>query len=162
MKAGGNLGLRRPYEYLYIDRYKIAISRSCRLISVKNLSCAKACLHPGSPPSAYADPPRLTCRAVVAPGKGWFDIRANRFEASRRAAISVRAVEVETPADMNRRIRGFWTAICGLGVQPKTACSPQDGVLYRQLAKFAALAVQGGCLAAKRELRRRIRESYHG
>ena len=30
------------------------------------------------------------------------------------------------------------------GNAPKTACSAQGGVLYTQLAKFAALAVQGG------------------
>ena len=38
----------------------------------------------------------------------------------------------------------FSTAICGLRMPPKTACRARGGVLYTQLAKFAALAVQGG------------------
>jgi hypothetical protein len=38
----------------------------------------------------------------------------------------------------------FLTAICGFRMLLKTACSARGGVLYTQLAKFAALAVQAG------------------
>ena len=57
-------------------------------------------------------------------------------------ANGVRAIKVETPGDMRSFDLRFVPAICALGMLPKTACSARGGVLYTQLAKFAALAVQ--------------------
>ena len=59
-------------------------------------------------------------------------------------SCGVRAVKVETPGDMRSFDLRFSTAIFGLRMPPKTACRARGGVLYTQLAKFAALAVQGG------------------
>jgi hypothetical protein len=55
----------------------------------------------------------------------------------------VRAIKVETPGDTRPFDLRFAPAICSLRMLPKTACSARGGVLYTQLAKFAALAVQG-------------------
>ena len=46
-------------------------------------------------------------------------------------------------------------------IEPKTACSARGGVLYTQLAKFAALAVQGGVEPQTENCERRTAKTFN-